>query len=65
MKNLFSFESMRTLESTEYGMEGLAETRLSVSGSDAHDNFLTDEPVPESWDDMKLRQHIRHTAPII
>jgi hypothetical protein len=34
-------------------MEGLDETRLSVSGSDTHDNFLTDEPVPESWDDIQ------------
>ena len=53
MKNFFSFESMRTLESTGYGMEGLDETRLSVSGSDTHDNFLTDEPVPENWDDIQ------------
>lgn len=44
---------MRTLESTGYGMEGLDETRLSVSGSDTHDNFLADEPVPESWDDIQ------------
>lgn len=49
----FSFETMNSFESFEHGMEGLDETRLSVSGSDTHDNFLTDEPVPESWDDIQ------------